>query len=159
IREPVAVPRIESSNGSEGIWGYQSRALLARNAGHNSSHGIDRGGHPGVCRAQKPAVVFNGTHAGLVQVLGVGTAVTVPSVIGDVDQNLRTLIGALPHFVRKNRFVADKYPNACVTCIERRTRNSMLELAHFFREASGEGEQAGERQVFSEGHEMDFIVA
>ena len=63
---------------------------------------------------RQPAIIFDGAHAGLIQVLRVGAAVAIPSVVGNVHQELRALIGELADFIGKYRFVADEHAEAFV---------------------------------------------
>src|SRR4029077_19898514 len=106
VGEPVAMTRVERRIGSKGIGCDEGSALLARNSCDDSSPGIDGGCDTGVGRAQKPTVIFDSAPARLVEMLRVGTAVAVPTIIGNVHEDLRTLIGKLAHFIGKNRFIA-----------------------------------------------------
>src|SRR5690349_3484810 len=81
IGEPIPVTCVESSDGSEGIWRDQRDALLTGNTRHHTAPGIDRSSHPGISRTQHPTIVLNGPHPRLVEVLRIGAAVSVPSVI------------------------------------------------------------------------------
>ena len=66
---------------------------------------------------------------------------------------------SLPHFIGKNRFIADKYSEPLASGIERRARRTSLKLSHFFRQPSGKREHLWKRQIFTKGHEMHFVVA
>src|SRR5579862_2244347 len=135
------MPRVERGYRSERVGCDQSRLLLTRNASDDSSPGIDGGRDPGVGGAEQPAVVFDGAHAGLVQVLRVGATVAVPSVIGNVDEDLRALIGELADFVGEDGFVTDENAELFAAGIEGLARHSMSEFADFLGEASSECEQ------------------
>src|SRR5579863_1505112 len=79
--EPVAVACVERSYRSERVMRDQRSTLLAWKPLHSSPVGIYRRCHARVRRAQKPAVVLDGAHARLIQVLCVSAAVAVPAVV------------------------------------------------------------------------------
>ena len=74
---------------------------MARKARNDSAIRIDGGGEAGVGIAQQPAIVFDGTHAGLVQVLGPCAGVAVPAVVGNIDEDLGAVGGKLTDFSGK----------------------------------------------------------
>jgi len=108
VSEPITVTGVERGYVGDGVWGIESGPDLARDAGNNSPVRIDGGGHSGVGVAQQPAVIFDSAHAGLFQVLGVGPAVTIPTIIRDVHENFGAIGGQLPDFVGKDRLIADE---------------------------------------------------
>ena len=57
---------------------------------------------------KQPAIVFDRSHARLVQMLRVRAAVAIPAVVGDVHENLRAIVRELTHFIGKYRLVADE---------------------------------------------------
>ena len=109
-------------------------------------------GDTGIGIAEQPASGFDGTHASLVDVLGVGAAVAVPGVVGDVDQNLGAVGGKLADFIRENGFVANKYPKFFAARVERIADLAGGKSADFFSEAAGKREHARKRQIFAEGN-------
>ena len=77
--------------------------------------------------------------------LRVSAAVAVPSVVRNVDEDLRALLGELADLVGKNGFVADENAEPLVSRIKRVLRSAVLKLANLLRQASGKGKQARER--------------
>src|ERR1700704_3912851 len=87
-----------------------------------------------------------------------GAAVTVPSVIRNVHQKLRSLQRSLSHLVGKNRFIADKHPEPLPPRVQWRSRRASLKLSHFFGQSSGKRKDLRKRQIFTERHEMHFVI-
>jgi hypothetical protein len=56
----------------------------------------------------------------LIQVLGIGAAVAVPAIVGNVHEYVSTETGRLADFVGKDRLVADEDSNEFTAGIERR---------------------------------------
>ena len=124
--------RVEGGYRSEGIRGEQCRPLFAWQSSYDSSVGIDGRCHPGICRAEQPAIVLDSTHASLIQMLGVSATVAIPSIVRQVHEQLRTLIGKLAHFAREYRLVTDKNSQPFTSRVERRARLAGFELSNFF---------------------------
>src|ERR1019366_4766592 len=74
-------------------------------------------------------------------------------------QNLCALQRSLSHFVGKDRFIADKHSESLASGIQWRSRRTSLKLSYFFGQPSGKGKYLRKRQIFTEGHEMHFVVA
>src|SRR5258708_27064759 len=68
--------------------------------------------------------MFDGAHARLIQVLGIGAAISVPSVIGNVNKHLRALIRELTHFVGEHRLIANEHAERTVARVQRRSRRA-----------------------------------
>ena len=117
----------------------QRSPLFARNARDHAAPGIDRGGDAGIGFAQQPAIVFDGPHARLIQVLREGAAISIPSVIGNIHQKLRALISELPDLIGKDRLIADENSKPLAACVERYAGCAVSELADFFGQAAREG--------------------
>src|SRR4051812_10570831 len=100
---------VERGDRSAGIRRDKCGSLLAGNTGSNASPGIDGRGHSSVGVTEEPAIVLNGTHTSLIQVLRICATVAIPAIIRNVHEDLRTLIGRLPDFIGENRFVADEH--------------------------------------------------
>src|SRR5579864_8367746 len=150
---------VESSDGSEGIGRDQCRSLFAWDAGGGASPGIDGGGDSGVGGAENPAIVFDGTHASLIEVLRISATIAIPAIVGDIHENLRSVIGELANFVGEDGFIADENAELRASCVERTARSAVFKLAHLFCEASGKRKYRGERKIFAKGNEMHFVVA
>src|SRR5579864_2205625 len=127
---------IESSNESTSIGCDQCRPLLAWNPRNHASPRVDGGGDSSVGGTEQPAVIFDGAHARLIQVLRVGAAVTVPSVVGNIYEHLRSLVGELADLVGENGFVADEQTKSFVSRIERTARDAVLKLSNFLCQAA-----------------------
>ena len=65
-------------------------------------------GDAGVGVAEHPAAIFDGAHAGHVEVLPGRAGVAVPAVVADVDQDLGAVEGELADFVGEDGLVADE---------------------------------------------------
>src|SRR5271157_5547485 len=88
-----------------------------------------------------------------------GAAVAVPAVIRDIQQDLRALHRPLSDFVGKDGFIADRHSQSLPSGIQWRSRRASLKLSYFFGQPSGKAKQLRKRQIFTEGHEMHFVVA
>src|SRR5450755_4028337 len=128
---------VEGGYVGQGVGRPQDGADFARDGGHDSSVRVDGGGDAGVGVAQQPAFIFDGPHAGLLQVLGVGAAVAVPAVIGNIDEDLRAVGGELADFVGKNGFVADEHAELVAAGIERLARAAAGKIADLLSQSSG----------------------
>src|SRR5580704_13798319 len=90
--------------------------------------------------------------------LRVCAAVAIPAVVREIHQHLCALIRELAYLARKYGLVADKNSQPRASRVQRRARRARLKLAHFFSQPSGKRKQLRKRQVFSEGHQMYFVV-
>ena len=81
---------------------------MARNALADAAIGIDDGGDAVVGVAQKPAAVFDGAHAGHVQVLPGRAGVAVPAIVADVDEDLGAELREVADFVGEDGLVTDE---------------------------------------------------
>src|SRR5438034_997148 len=106
IRAYTVLPSVELRMARQRA--FQAGAPVARGPSHNASVRINAGRHSGVGVAQKPAVVLNGPHSRHVQVLAEGAVLSVPSVIGDVNEHLRAIHGELPDLIGEDGFITDK---------------------------------------------------
>ena len=103
------MPGVESGLVRQRVRSIERCPDLARHAGYDSAVGIDRGSDPGIGVSQQPASILDCPHASLLEVLCVGAAVTIPSVVGNVHENLRAVGGGLPDLIRKDGLVTDEY--------------------------------------------------
>ena len=149
---------VEGGYVRQGIRGGQGGAYLARHAGDDAAIGIDGSGDTGIGIAEQPASGFDGTHASLGDVLGVGAAVAVPGVVGEVDQNLGAAGGKLADFIREDGFVADKYPKLFAARVERIADLPEVNPPTSLVRPPAKRKQARKRQIFAEGNEMHFVV-
>ena len=106
------MPRVKAGTRTKRVRRRQRGADLARGCRHDPSVRIDGCRHPRIRRRQQPPVILDRPHLRLLQVLLPGAAVAVPAVIRDIHQNLCALQRSLPHFVGKDRFIADKHSRA-----------------------------------------------
>src|SRR6202140_5469185 len=153
------MPRVKAGTGTKRIRRRQRRADLAFSCRHDPSIRIDRCRHPRIRSRQQPPPILDRPHLCLLQVLLPCATVTVPSVIRNVHQNLRSLQRSLSYFVGKNRFIADKHPKPLPPRVQWHSRRASLKLSHFFGQSSGKGKHLRKRQIFTERHEMHFVVA
>src|SRR5215469_3653337 len=100
---------VERGYVGEGIGSAQSASDLTLQAGYDASVGVHRCGHTRVGGKQKPAIVLDGAHARLIQMLGIGAAIAIPTVVRNIHEDLGPIAGELPNFVGKDRFVTDKH--------------------------------------------------
>ena len=70
-------------------------SLVAGGGGGDSAERIDRRSDPCVSGTKNPAVIFNGTHTNHIEVLPGGAGVAVPAIVGDVDQDIGSLLREL----------------------------------------------------------------
>ena len=133
-REDVAVLGIEGDIVAEAIFGGKRVDLVARNALAHAAIRIDDGSDAVVGIAQQPAAVFDGAHAGYVEVLPGGAGVAVPSVVADVDENFGAELGEVANLIGKDSFVADE--DAVAMAVE--AEDFALVPASKFRNAAGE---------------------
>jgi hypothetical protein len=150
---------VESSDESEGVRRYQRGSLLPGKTRGHPTNWIDGGRNTGVRRAQNPSVVLDGAPSGLIQMLGVSAAVAIPPVIRDIHEYLRAVPRKLADLVRENRLVADERPQPMAGRNQRTSRIPMLKLPDLPGESSGKRKDPGEWQIFSERHQMRFVVA
>ena len=90
---------VERGYGGEGIRSGQSASNLARPASYDATVGVHRRGYASVGSKQKPAIVLDGAHARLIQMLGIGAAVAVPPVVRDIYEDLGAVAGKLSDLV------------------------------------------------------------
>src|SRR5260370_660258 len=83
-------------------------AYIRRKQAEDAAVGIDGNGEGVIGDAQQPAAIFASAHAGHAQVLLGGGGAAKPAVVGDVDEKRGTVGGEAPHFIGKNRLVADE---------------------------------------------------
>ena len=158
-RKPISVPRVERGYRSECIGRDQRAAFFPRQPRHGPPIRIDRSRHAGISRTQNPAVILDRPHASLIEMLCVGAAVAIPAVIRYIHKNLCAVIRKLPHFIWKHRLVADENSQRRAARISGARDCPRSKLSDFFSQSAGKCEQLGKRQVFSERHQMHFVVA
>src|ERR1035438_1083769 len=128
--------RIEGGTRAESIRCLERGANFARRGSYNPSRRSDGSRHPRVRRREQPAVIFDGAHFGLLQVLLPGAAVAVPAVVRDIQQNLCALQRSLAHFIGKDRFVADERSQTFAAGLQWRVRSAVLKFSDLLSQAS-----------------------
>src|ERR1022692_5283924 len=128
--------RIEGGTRAESIRCLERGANFARRGGYDSSIRIDGSRHPRVRRREQPAVIFDGAHFGLLQMLVPGAAVAVPAVVRNIQQNLCALQRSLTHLVGKDRLVADERSQVFAAGLQWCVRSAVLKFSHFFSQSS-----------------------
>ena len=127
---------VESSCAGERVRSPQNGARLTGRAGHDSPAGVDRGSYAGIGIKQQPAIVFDGAHAGLLEMLCVGSAVAIPAVVGNVHQRLRPIVGKLSDLVWEDGFVTDERTELVPARIEGRAGSASREVSYLLGQAS-----------------------
>src|SRR5580700_8738136 len=79
IGEEIAIASVEGEVVLVAEVDADAGALVARRGGGDSAEGIDGCGDAGVCGAQDPAVIFDGSHTNHVEVLPTSAGVAVPA--------------------------------------------------------------------------------
>jgi len=133
-------------------------ALLTRHIRHYPSPGINRRRQSRIRRAQQPAIVFDGPHPSLLQVLLPCPAISIPAVIRDIHQHPGPIERKPSHFVGKNRLITDKGPDSFSASIQRLARCAMLKLPNLFRQPASESKYLRKRQILSKRHEVNFVI-
>src|SRR5215469_7734640 len=81
-----------------------------------------------------------------------------PSIVGDVDEELRAVARELPHLGRKNRFVTDKHSKATIRQLPNTEGAAWREIPDIRGEPSGKGKPFAVRHKLTERHQMDLII-
>src|SRR5579872_7492225 len=158
IGEPIAMTSIEGTRIDKRIRRPQSSTGFSRRAGYDASVRIDSGSHACIRIEQQPAVIFDGSHARLFEMLRVGAAVAVPAVVRNIYQHLRSIPNKLANFIRKNGFVADEHAEFCTARIQRLSRRASGKISDFLGQASRKREHLSERNVLAERHQMNLVI-
>src|SRR5579872_824289 len=90
--------------------------------------------------------------------LRISAAVAIPAVIRDVHKNLRAVFRELPHFIREDRFITNKYAQLLIASLQWSPRLPAREVADFFSQSACEPKPIFERQVLTERHQVHFVV-
>src|SRR5882757_8778354 len=133
-------------------------SLVARGGGGDSAIGIDGRGDSCVGGTKDPAVIFDGTHANHVQVLPGGAGVAVPAVVGDVDQDIGSLLRELADFVSEDGFVTDEGSVGVTACFEDGALFAGFEETYFVQKTLCEEEELFVGNVLAKGDEMHLVV-
>src|SRR5258708_25837304 len=152
------MPGVKSGGAVQSVRGLQSSAGFSWSAPHNSAVRIYRRGHAGVSVAQQPARIFHRAHSSLLQALGVSAAVAIPAVIRDIHEYLGAILCELPHVVRENGFVTDKDAQLLIAGRQRPARDAARKIPDFFGQTSSKRKPVLERNIFTEGNEMNLVV-
>ena len=91
--------------------------------------------------------------------LGVGAAVTIPAVIGNVHKNLRALLHGLADLIWKDGFVANENSELCISSLQGHAGSATRKVAYIIGESSSKEEQPAKRNIFSERDKMNFVIA
>src|SRR5258705_10940445 len=133
-------------------------SLVSGGGGGDSAIGIDGRGDSCVGGTKDPAVIFDGTHANHVQVLPGGAGVAVPAVVGDVDQDIGSLLGEMADLVAEDGFVAYEDSVGVAACFEDGALLAGFEETYFVQQTPGEEEELFVGNVLAEGDEMHLVV-
>src|SRR5438270_9612606 len=87
-----------------------------------------------------------------------GALTSVPAIVADIDEYLRAGSGELTHFIGKDGFVADEGGEFVSFDLEPRAGVAGNIVADCLRQTAGKSEDAFERHVLAEGHQMDLVV-
>src|SRR5438876_12075074 len=87
-----------------------------------------------------------------------GAITSVPAIVADVDEDLRPGSGELAYFIGKDGFVADECSEFVSFDLEPRAGVAGNIVADCLRQTAGKSEDAFERHVLAEGHQMDLVV-
>ena len=118
VGEEIAVAGVEGKVVLVGEVDADAGSLVARCCGRDSAVGIDGRCDSGVGGAKDPAVIFDGAHAHHVQVLPGSAGVAVPSVVGDVDEDVGPCLSEVADLVAEDGLVADEGAVGVAACVE-----------------------------------------
>jgi hypothetical protein len=90
--EEITVRHVEGQIILVGEANMNAGSDVARSSDDDSAAGVDRRRNTGVRRTENPAMIFDGSHPDHVEVLPRSAGVSIPSVVGDVDEDLRSLL-------------------------------------------------------------------
>ena len=108
VGEEVAVGGVEGDVALVAEGDVEAGAAMARSGHGDVAAWVDGGGDAGVGGAQDPAMVFDGAHAHHIQVLPGCAGVSIPAVVGNIDENVRAQIFELTNLISEDGFVADE---------------------------------------------------
>src|SRR6185312_14259547 len=83
----------------------------------------------------------------------------IPSIVGDIDQDLGAVGNELAYFIRKDRFITNDHSEFGAAEIEDAALRAAREVSHFTSQLAGEEEKLFERHVFAEGDQMNLVIA
>src|SRR5437667_6790569 len=87
-----------------------------------------------------------------------GAITSIPAIVAHIDEYLRAGSGELTHFTWKDGFVADEGSEFVPFELDPRAGVAGNIVADCLRQTAGKSEDAFERHVLAEGHEMDLVV-
>jgi len=87
-------------------------------------------------------MVLNRPHPRHVQVLPGRAGVPIPSIIGNVDEHIRSVQREPPHLIGKDRLIANKYPERMTIRVEHVARLSPLQVHKLLRKLVREEENS-----------------
>src|SRR5271156_726838 len=140
VSEQIAVHGVEGLVAAVAIPGGQRGERVALHAGGKPAVRIDHGGDAGVGVAKQPASIFNGAHARHVKRLPGRAGIAVPTVIGNIDQHLRSLFCEQAFLVAKDFLVADEDTKAMAAGGKDHATPSVGHVARLLGKVLSEGE-------------------
>src|SRR5690349_19981028 len=114
MREPVSVTGIERGSRFEAVRSLQYSSNMSRSDRNNLTQRTNGRRNSIVRCAEQPAAVLDGSHTCHIQVLPRSAIPSIPSVVGDVDEQFRSVLREAKHLIRKDRFVTDECPNPVI---------------------------------------------
>ena len=90
--------------------------------------------------------------------LAEGAVLSVPSVIGDVNEHLHAIHGELPDLIGEDGFITDKNSQPLISRIEDRARAAGAKIANLTRQFFRKAEEKLVWDVLPKGDQMNLIV-
>src|SRR5437868_3884269 len=103
-------------------------------------------------------MIFDGAHTNHIQVLPGGARVTVPAIVGDVDQDIRAFPGETADLVAEDGLVTDEDSVGVAPAGEDFPLLAGFEETYFAEKTLCEEEELFVGDVLAEGNQMHLVV-
>ena len=132
--------------------------LIARTGRNKASLLVNDSRDAGIGSSEYPALLFNGTQAGQIEMLPARRCLSEPAVIADINEQIGTLTDALLGKPGENAFVADKHAGSHFAIAQGPAIVPLGIDTDTLQQGFEKVKVQEGRGIFTKGYEMLFIV-